>query len=196
MEKALNNYFDGRETPANTIHALKIEIPALVLCETFSDGFSAERMSKIFELLPVREIELGMEDAWDTQGVIEGALSRGHYLERVRILNCHEIIQTLPPTVKTVQIHTDCEILAIKNVVKMENVRKIAMIGGRIDMQTLINIMDRTTWLEELDLYKTEITSGQGLCRAAARILNVITNEVKIEGKTVSQDDVRKILYG
>lgn len=196
MEKTLNDYFNGRVIPSNVLHAMEIEIPTLNLSEIFSDGFNGERIKKLFELLPLKEIELEMEDAWEGQDDIERALSSGNYIQRIRVMGCREIIKTLPPTTTTVEIHTDHKITAIKNVVGMENIRKIAMIGGRIDMQTLINIMDRTTWLEELDLCGTEITTKQGLCRAAARILNLIATNVNIEGKPVSQEEVRAILYG
>lgn len=192
----MKDYFNGRVVPSNVLNAMEIKIPTLILGETFSDGFNDESIKKLFELLPVREIELDMEEAWVSQDAIERALSGGNYVRRIRVMGCRQIIKTLPPTTTTVEIQTDHKITAIKTVVGMENIRKIAMIGGRIDMQTLINIMDRTTWLEELDLCGTEITTRQGLCRAAARILNLIATDVIIEGKLTSQEEVRAILYG
>lgn len=192
----MNDYINGREIPSSVLHAMEIEVPTVVLSKTFSDGFHGDQIRKLFQLLPVREIEFDMDEAWESQDAIERALASGNFIERVRMMGCRQIIKTLPPRTTKVEIHTNHKISAIKNIVSMENVRKIAMVGGRIDMQTLINIMDRTTWLEELDLCGTEITTTQGLCRAAARILTLTATEVKIEDKLVSQEEVNAILYG
>lgn len=196
MEKTFNDYLNGRVVPSNVLHAMGIEIPTIKLSEIFSDGFHGERIKKILELLPVKEIELDIEDAWEGQEDIERALAGGSHIRRIRIMGCHQTVKSLPPTTTKLELHTNHRIAAIRDVVGMENVRKIAMVGGRVDMQTLINIMDRTTWLEELDLCGTELATKQGLCRAAARILNIIAADVKIEGKMVSQEEVHAIVYG
>lgn len=196
MAYTLNNYLEGRETPANAIHALGIAMPKLVFHEKFPNGYNASCIHKILNLLPIENIELDVDHFLEEQNIVLDALNRGRYLKKVRVINCHEVIVTLPPTVSTIQIHTEDEILAIREIVKLENVKKIGLIGGGISPQTLSNIMDRTTWLDELDLYRTEISSATSFSRASARILNIITREVKIEGILYSPEDVHKFLYG
>lgn len=196
MANIINDYLVGRETPANAIHALGISMPKLVFHEKFPDGYNALCVRKVLNLLPIDNIELDVDDFLEEQGCVIDALGQGCYLRKVRIINCHEIIVTLPPTIASVQIHTEREILAIKEIAKMENVKKIGLIGGRINVQTMTNIMDRATWLDELDLYGTEITSAAAFSRASARILNVVTNEVKIEGVQYSPNDVHQLLFG
>lgn len=135
-----------------------------------------------------------LHNSLDTQGRITAALTHGHYLERVRLLNCYETIDILPTTVTAVEVQTEQNIMPLRNIAKMENIRKIAMVGGRVDMQTLMNIMDRSTWLEELDLFEAEITTATAPCRAASKIMEITTIYVKIDGKSVKREDVRKIL--
>lgn len=196
MARILNQYFEGRETSANAIRAMGINVPPIVMTDFFPDGYTAENIRKIFNLLPVEEIEIDMHNSLDIQGRITAALTHGHYLKRVRLLNCYETIDILPTTVTAVEIQTEQDILPLRNIAKMENIRKIAMIGGRVDMQTLIHIMNRSTWLEELDLCEAEITTAAGLCRAASKIMEIITTDVKIDGKSVTREDVNKILFG
>lgn len=196
MDGALEDYLYGRETPANAIYGMRIAIPPLILSETCPEGFTAEIIRKIFNLLPVEEIELDLNNSLETQNEILTALTHGHYLAHVRIHNCIDPIISLPTTVTAVELHTEREIPLIKNVVKMENVKKISIIGGRIDMQTSLNIMDRTTWLEELNLFKTSITTNTGLVRAASKIMEIKVEEINISGRPSTQNDVNRILYG
>lgn len=50
-------------------------------------------VSKLFQLLPVLEIELDMEDAWESQDAMERALASGNYIRRVRMVGCRQIYQ-------------------------------------------------------------------------------------------------------
>lgn len=108
-----------------SIHELRIAIPPLILSETCPEDFTAETIRKIFHLLPVEEIELDLNHSLYTQSEILTALAHGHYLAHVRIHNCIDPIISLPTTITSIELHTEHETPLIKNIVKMENVKKI-----------------------------------------------------------------------
>lgn len=194
-QKTLTKFYDGTETAAAALRAMEIEIPPIRLSQVIPEGLTRNKVRKLLNLLPITSLEIDLEDYWGEPNEIMTTLTMSQFITNIRILNCNDTIIQLPISTREVEIHASPNTKAIKEVVKMENIRKIKLINGTIDTETLINTMERETWIENLELINTSIITTTGLCRSA-RILKFTTTNVKINGMNVTHGEVNKILYG
>lgn len=195
-EEILCNYFNGLETSAAAIRALNIEIPFIRLSDAIPDGMTPEKIRKLLNLLPIKSLEVDLDTYWGEHRDILMALNHGRWLTKLRLMNCRETIHYLPINIREIDIYAlDETVTAIKEIVKLEELRKIRLVNGAVDIRTLFNTTERETWIDELELVRTVITSPSGLCRSGARIYNFITTDVKLNGTPATQEQINQIVH-
>lgn len=192
--RVLDNYFNNLETASAAINAMNIVIPNIRVCEVFPGGLTPDKVRKLLNLLPVSSLEVDMDEYWGEQHDILMALNHGRWLRKLTIKNCRDTLRYLPISVYDIEIiAVDEEVKAIQEIVKLEQLRRISLTGGTVDLRTLTNTVNRETWIEELEMVHTIITTPSGLCRSGARIYNLKTTAVKLNGVEASHDDIQQL---
>lgn len=99
-DSVLGNFYDGLETSAAAIRAMNIEIPRIRLSDAIPDGMTPAKIRKLCGLLPIRSMEINLDEYWGEQKDIFMALNHGKWLNELHIINCRDTINFLPISVK------------------------------------------------------------------------------------------------
>lgn len=144
-EGVLQNYFNNMETASAAISAMNIAIPTIRLTEVFPDGLTPDQLRRLLNLLPVSSMEIDLGDYWGEQNDIFMALNNGRWLNKLTIRNCNEPIRYLPISVFEIEIFAGDDVRAIQEIAKLEQLRRISLTGGSLDLKTLVNTMNLET---------------------------------------------------
>lgn len=194
ISDTLKGYYNGRETAAAAIFALDIEIPPVNLDGIMPEGITPDKVRKTLNLIPITTLEINLRNYHGHPDEIMSIIATGQWISRLFIINCPNTIQFIPISVTEIDIEATEEAKAIKEIVKFENIKKINLNGGIIDTQTLTNMTERETLLEELILNNTIITTTAGFCRAMARVTRITANNVILNRELMSNEDIQHLL--
>lgn len=194
MEETFNKYICARVVPAEVIRALKVQIP-MIDVNAMINGIGKREIEKLLNLIPATHLIIDIGETWDGQTATLSGLMSGKYLTKLFIANCDHDIECLPPTTEEVTIRASRKCHPIRLLVNMENIKKITLIGGRIDARTWTTIADRHTDLETLELIATTVDEWSGAAEAMVKITILDTKNVTVDETECSHEQFIKKIY-
>lgn len=189
MNSAFNNYLKGEALPAEVSEAMNTYVPPIYLNEKI-DSFGRREIEQFLKIVPAKVVLMKIDDSWDDEEETLLGLMAGRFIERIFIYGCSHEIKYLPTSAHSVSVRARGDCTAIRQMVKMENLREITMIGGKMDEPTWVTIGERLTKIRKLELIGTRIECVRFGYRALGRINDFITKGVKLNGEEIGMHDL------
>lgn len=194
MNNALLKFMTGEATPADVLQELNIELPIINMNEMMN-GIGRREVEKILSLIPAKKVIIEIDATWDGEKETLAGLMAGKFIEKIYIAGCSHEIGDLPQSTEEIIIRAEENCAAICKVVTQETIRKITMIGGRMDYRTWKTIADRTTKLYELTLIGTKLTDILNAHEAMHKIDHFKTTMTRINEHEKTHEQVIGHMY-
>lgn len=185
----LQGYYINRETAAAAIYALEIDIPPINLGDIMPEGITRDKVRKTLNLIPISTLNVDLRDYYGHPDEILSTIATAQWITKLNITHCSFPIQFLPVSTTEVIIKATAGARAIKEIIKMESVKRISLNRGTIDSETLSNLLKRETFLEELTLKDTIFTTSIDLRRAMTKVVRIKADNIYLCGETMTDED-------
>lgn len=184
----MQEFFNKNIVAAEALKAIGVCVPPVHINELVN-GLGRREVEDILKIVPATCVLIEVDNTWDGEEQTLAGLMTGKFIEKLFIKGCSEPVKELPRSTKSVFVRAmnDCE--AIQNIVAMENVKTLTMVGGRVDALTWMKLADRSTMMEKLEIIAADfkyIKNVNGL----ARVREFVTRNATWNGQPMNHADV------
>lgn len=189
MNGAFNAYLKDDVVAADVLKDLGVLAPALHIDEII-DGLGRREVEKLLNLVPATTVFINIGNTWDGEEETLAGLTAGRYIEKIFISECNHEIRELPQSARKVTVKTTGDCAAIRNIIGMEHIKEITLVGGRVDLHTWVRLNERATRMSKLEFIGSEIENiryGRGGIKKVCEFKAV---EAKIGGVPITQEEI------
>lgn len=186
---AFNLYLRNDVVPADVLRELEMWAPVLHV-NRMINGVGRREIERLLCLIPAKSILIEVDDSWDEQDETLAGLMAGHYIETIFIKGCSQEIKALPQSTRKVSVRADDNCAPLRSIIGNENIKEMALIGGRVDLHTLVKLSERMTMMNKLEFIGCEIENiqyGEGCLK---RVREFVTREVTVNGKRLNHREI------